>query len=162
MHLWRPAVSGAQATSSTTGIGEHQEVYLKPYHAAEVVDAQLELTKPSSRTSVPSDDNIMRRLFSIYFLPKQHAAPFFHKDYFLKDMVIGRHRLSFTLLVNAVLAIACVSVVEPEYKVGMLISPALQPHGSKLSRVWCRVFEPIHPPLECDGIDQSQKDLDST
>lgn len=102
----------ASASSSTPGGDEHQGAYLKPFHAAEVVDPKLELIKPSGWTSVCSDDRSMRKLFNIYFLQEYHAAPFFHKDYFLEDMIAGRHGFCSSLLVNAILAMACVSCLD--------------------------------------------------
>ncbi|PON25487.1 hypothetical protein TGAM01_v205781 [Trichoderma gamsii] len=99
--------SMASASSSAAGGDEHQGVYLKPFHAAEVMDAKLELIKPSAWTSISSDDNLMRKLFNIYFLQEYHAAPFFHKDYFLEDMIAKRHEFCSSLLVNAILTIAC-------------------------------------------------------
>lgn len=104
--------SMASASSSAAGGDEHQGVYLKPFHAAEVVDAKLELIKPSAWTSISSDDNWMRKLFNIYFLQEYHAAPFFHKDYFLEDMIAKRHEFCSSLLVNAILTMACVSCLD--------------------------------------------------
>lgn len=99
----------APASSSAPGGDEHQGAYLKPFHAAEVVDSKLESIKPSAWTSVSSDNRLMRKLFNIYFLQEYHAAPFFHKEYFLEDMMAERHELCSSLLVNAILAMACVS-----------------------------------------------------
>lgn len=97
----------APASSSAPGGDEHQGAYLKPFHAAEVVDSKLELIKPSAWTSVCSDDRSMRKLFNVYFLQEYHAAPFFNKDYFLEDMIAKRHEFCSSLLVNAILAMAC-------------------------------------------------------
>lgn len=102
----------APASSSAPGGDEHQGVYLKPFHAAEVMDPKLELIRPSAWTSVSSDDKLMRKMFNIYFLQEYHAAPFFHKDYFLEDMVDKRHEFCSSLLVNAILTMACVSSLE--------------------------------------------------
>lgn len=39
--------------------------------------------------------------------------PFFHKDYFLDDMLAGSSNFCSPLLVSAILAVGCVSRYEP-------------------------------------------------
>jgi hypothetical protein len=84
-------------------LSEYHSMYLKPYHAAELVDPLLDVSV-SSWTSVISDNELLRHLLSAYFI-HQHPRFFpFHKDIFLRDMGGGRTRFCSPLLVNAVLA----------------------------------------------------------
>ena len=94
---------------------EHQSQYLKPYHAAELVEPLLEKAKPSLWTSVSKDDGFMRALLGAYFAHEYHSFPVFHKDYFLENMASQQtsHCCS-SLLVNATLAFACVSLQMPQ------------------------------------------------
>lgn len=88
------------------------------------MDAKLELINPSAWTSVSSDDKLMRQLLNIYFLQEHHAAPFFHKDYFLEDIVAKRHDFCSSLLVNATLAMACMSSVGTYFQSVSLLKTA--------------------------------------
>ncbi|KAJ3538441.1 hypothetical protein NM208_g5904 [Fusarium decemcellulare] len=81
--------------------------YLKPYHAAEIIDPQLSAVVPSKWTTVCSDDALMRRLLAGFFLQDHDWWTAFHKDYFLQDMVHMRDDFCSALLVNAVLALSC-------------------------------------------------------
>ncbi|KAK1760212.1 hypothetical protein QBC47DRAFT_289520 [Echria macrotheca] len=99
--------SGVDGGSLHTATEKPHEFYLKPYHAAEVVDVLLSAAQPSKWTEVSTDDVLMRRLLSRYFLVEYGGLTFFQKDYFLQDMVEMRRRLCSSLLVNAALAIAC-------------------------------------------------------
>jgi hypothetical protein len=99
--------------SSTSGLDragspEMQSLYLKPLHAADVVDARLSLAQPSLWTSVCSDDTLMRSLLGVFLRCEYHVTTAFHKDYFLEDMVAQRDEFCSPLLVNAVLAYSCV------------------------------------------------------
>ncbi|GAB1321084.1 hypothetical protein MFIFM68171_11294 [Madurella fahalii] len=85
---------------------EPQSPYFKPYHTAEVVEPLLSSAKPSDWTKVSSDDNLMRKLFGLYFSCEYHWFPAFQKDYFLQDMAAGHRCCCSSLLVNAVLAVA--------------------------------------------------------
>ncbi|KXX81374.1 Nitrogen assimilation transcription factor nirA [Madurella mycetomatis] len=85
---------------------EPQSPYLKPYHAAEIVEPLLSAAKPSDWTKVSSDDTLMRKLFSLYFSCEYQWMPAFQKDYFLQDMAAGHRGCCSSLLVNAVLALA--------------------------------------------------------
>ena len=87
----------------------YQSPFLKPYHAAEVIDPLLDQVTVSDWTTVISDDQMLRRLLRAYFLNHHPWAFPFHKDCFLEDMAAGRTELCSALLVNAVLAVACVS-----------------------------------------------------
>lgn len=90
--------------------------YLNPYHAAEIVDERLNAAKPSQWTSILSDDTLMRKLLQNYFMIEHQWHTSFHKDYFLEDMIEGRHRFCSPLLVHAVLALASVSHTFSERK----------------------------------------------
>lgn len=100
--------SQASASSSAGGAAECESAYLKPYHAADIVDPQLEAVKPSDWTTVSANDGLMRRLLGVYFMYGYQWFIFFNKDYFLEDMAAKRHRFCSPLLVNAVLACAYV------------------------------------------------------
>jgi hypothetical protein len=111
-----------EATAEATGQGlqtapirsndwneEHRPQFFKPYHAAKIIDARLDTIKPSEWTSVCDDDELMRLLLRLYY---QHEYPWFtcfHMDAFLDDMISGNNRYCSSLLVNAILAEACVS-----------------------------------------------------
>ena len=97
------------ASSQGPANGKHGPQYLKPYHASTLVDSRLDAVKPSRWTTVCSDDDLMRELLRLYLLHEYHWLTCFHKDYFLDDMLSGSERLCSSLLVNAVLAHACVS-----------------------------------------------------
>ena len=83
--------------------------YLKPYHAAQLVDSLLSEAKPSEWTTVSSDNNLLKHLLEMYFLQNHPFYPIVHKDLFLEDMTANRQQLCSPLLVNALLAMACVS-----------------------------------------------------
>ncbi|KAH0531151.1 hypothetical protein TsFJ059_000019 [Trichoderma semiorbis] len=96
------------SSSSALRRGEHRPQYLKPYVAASIVDPRLDAVKPSEWTTVSSDDNLMRKLLSLYFFHEFSWLNCFHKDLFLEDMLSGSTRFCSSLLVNAVLTQACV------------------------------------------------------
>ncbi|KAK8013452.1 hypothetical protein PG991_009045 [Apiospora marii] len=87
-----------------------ESIYLKPFHAAELIEPRLAAAKPSLWTNVSSDDELMRSLIAAYFRHEYHTFPVFHKDYFLEDMGSSRNEsrcCCSSLLVNAVLARGC-------------------------------------------------------
>ena len=84
--------------------------YLRPIFAAEIVDPRLDAIKPSMWTNVSTNDDLMRAILRAYFLHEYDYLPIFHKDHFLDDMAQGSNRFCSPLLVNAVLALGCVSV----------------------------------------------------
>lgn len=96
--------------SSRSRSPETQSTYYKPYHAAELVDPLLDTVKPSEWTTVSTDNVLMRKMLANYFLHDYQSAPPFQKDYFLQDMIAGRHSCCSSLLVNSVLAVGSVSV----------------------------------------------------
>jgi hypothetical protein len=83
--------------------------YLRPYFSATLADRRLSIVEPSKWTSVSTDDNMMRRLLELYLLHEFHWMSCFQKDIFLDDMVSGSTNFCSSLLVNAILAQACVS-----------------------------------------------------
>lgn len=95
--------------SSGTALNESLSPYLRPYHAAEIVDPRLDAVEPAKWTTVSTDNRLMRKLLGAYFLQDHDWWSAFQKDYFLEDMAAGRPELCSSLLVNAVLAAGCVS-----------------------------------------------------
>jgi hypothetical protein len=83
--------------------------YLKPIHAAQLIEPLMSAVRLSKWTTVSSDDQLLRRLLESYLLYEYEWFPVFQKDHFLRDMADGRNRFCSSLLVNAVLAAACVS-----------------------------------------------------
>ncbi|KAK1831522.1 nitrogen assimilation transcription factor nirA [Podospora conica] len=81
--------------------------YLKPWHAADIVDVNLSIASPSKWTNACSDDELMRHLIGRYLILEYSAHAYFQKEYFLEDMLKMRDRLCSPLLVNTVLAVAC-------------------------------------------------------
>jgi hypothetical protein len=88
----------------------YQSPYLKPIHAAEVVEPKLSAAKPSHWTGVCSDDALMRKLLAFFFRSEYSYHCLFQKDLFLEDLVSQKTQFCSSLLVNAVLAYACVRV----------------------------------------------------
>ncbi|KAL6907142.1 hypothetical protein GGI43DRAFT_420896 [Trichoderma evansii] len=87
---------------------EYQNLYIKPFHSAEVIDPLLTNAKPSAWTAVCNDDVLMRNLLSVFFRCEHHFTSAFQKDYFLEDMATKRKDFCSELLVNIVLAYSCV------------------------------------------------------
>lgn len=92
-----------------TGTSELLRMYETPYHTVQMVEPRLDAVDPSKWTTVISDNVLLRKLLEIYFVHDYPYFTFFHKDFFLDDMATGRTRFCSSLLVNAVLAAACVS-----------------------------------------------------
>ncbi|EOA89630.1 uncharacterized protein SETTUDRAFT_103856 [Exserohilum turcica Et28A] len=93
---------------------EYRSEYVRPYHAAVLIEPRIENVKPSEWTTVSKDDALMRDLLTAYFAHEYHLWPVFHKDYFLEDMAKPKSENRKTpccsaLLVNAILAYACYS-----------------------------------------------------
>jgi hypothetical protein len=104
-----PDNSGLHAKLSSA---DYQSLYLKPFHAAQVVDPLLSDVKISLWTAVCDDNMLMRDLLAVFFRCKYHFTAVFQKDYFLKDITTKRNDFRSSLLVNAVLAYAC-RIVSP-------------------------------------------------
>lgn len=91
--------------------GVHQPIHRIPYHAAEIVEPLLDVARPAQWTAIVVDPKVYRRLLSLYFLHDYMSNPVFHKDVFLHDLASGRRGgFCSSVLVNAILAKACVSV----------------------------------------------------
>lgn len=86
-------------------------MYQTPYHSVELVDPRIGSVKASRWTTVTSDNTVVQKLLQIYFIFDFPFYTFFHKDHLLKDMAEGRERYCSSLLVNVILAQACVSIL---------------------------------------------------
>ena len=107
------ATSTSEQALPSSANEKYRPQYLKPLLAAEIVDPRLDSVKPSMWTNVSTDDDLMRAILRAYLLFEYDCFVFFHKDYFLDDMVQGSNQFCSSLLVNAVLALACVCT--PQY-----------------------------------------------
>ncbi|KAI9163566.1 nitrate assimilation regulatory protein nira [Paramyrothecium foliicola] len=109
--LYEGARVGAPAPNLTLSSAneKYQAQYLRPYHAATIIDSRLEEVIPSQWTNVSVDDVFMRKLLQLYFLHEYDSLPLFHKDYFLDAMLALDNRFCSALLVNAILAHASTS-----------------------------------------------------
>ncbi|KAI1417867.1 hypothetical protein F5Y13DRAFT_32660 [Hypoxylon sp. FL1857] len=87
-------------------VDEPQKMYLVPYHAVELVDPRISSMSVSCWTAVSSDNPMLRVLLQIYFVFEYPFHPYFHKDFFLEDMLVGSRRFCSPLLVNAILSVA--------------------------------------------------------
>ena len=83
--------------------------HLQPCGLARIVDARLDKVMPSRWTSVPANDSFLKMLMKLYFQNEHSFFSFFYKDLFLDDMLSESSTFCLELLVNAVLAMACVS-----------------------------------------------------
>lgn len=111
IHEWSTRddiVSIASPVSTETDL-KYRAQYLRPHHAATIVDSRLDEIVPSKWTTVDVSDDTMKELIRFYFLQEYDWFTFFHKDYFLDDMINGSNTFCSSLLVNAVLAVGCVS-----------------------------------------------------
>ena len=96
------------AADHTSPEARTQQVYTTPYHAAKLVDSNISSVKAARWTSVTADDSLVQSLLEIYFIHEYPLLGPFHKDLLLQDMISGRERYCSSLLVNAILASACV------------------------------------------------------
>jgi hypothetical protein len=85
-----------------------QSPYLKPFHAAQIIEPLLFDAKVSAWTTVCDDDVLMRELLAVFFRCEYHFTAAFQKDIFLEDMAARREDFCSSLLVNVTLAYACV------------------------------------------------------
>lgn len=97
------------AETTDPAVTRPRSPYLKPYHAARLIEPLIDEARPSQWTSVTDDNGLLRRLLNSYFLREFQWFPIFHKSSFLEDMVTGANDFCSKLLVNATLARACVS-----------------------------------------------------
>lgn len=103
-----PIRSNQLPCGSQSFLENYEGPYLKPFHASRVVEPLLVDVKPSAWTAVCKDDALMRRLLASLLHCEYFFASIFQKVYFLEDMAAGRRDFCSPLLVNAVLAYACV------------------------------------------------------
>ncbi|KAL1873008.1 hypothetical protein Daus18300_004149 [Diaporthe australafricana] len=150
-----------QSSSSSAEAAQdesYNHIYLKPYHAAELIDGRLASVKASDWTSVTADDDLFRRLLRAYLTQEYCVAPSFQKDYFLYDLARGKGHLCSPLLVNSVLAIGSnigyrflvearrlweledlEKVKLPTFQATMLLSLAYNSHGmDKIGDIFLR------------------------
>jgi hypothetical protein len=83
--------------------------YARALFTARMVDNLLEDAQPSHWTSVSSNDRLLRKILEGYFINQYPRHFFFNRAYFLEDLVSRRTEFCSHLLVNALLAKACVS-----------------------------------------------------
>lgn len=87
------------------------------------VDARLESVRIRQWTNIFITDEIAARALSLYLVNQTPMLAFFDVDLFLEDLANGGTNFCSRLLVNAVLALACVSLLQSIF-------------DSKL-RLWC-------------------------
>lgn len=87
---------------------EYGDLYLKPFHAAQVVEPKLFDAKLSLWTTVCDDDTLMRDLLQVFLRCEYQFTSAIQKDYFLEDMSAQKTDFCSSLLVNVVLAYSCV------------------------------------------------------
>lgn len=85
-----------------------ETIYMTPYNIAELMDPYIPNIQISRWTSVETDDELLRALLRAYFLYDYANYTCFQKDIFLQAMRDSDTRFCSPLLVNAVLAEACV------------------------------------------------------
>lgn len=93
----------------------YQSLYLRPFHAAQVIDPQLSNVKISSWTTVCGDDVLMRELLGGFLRCEYHFTAIFQKDLFLEDMAEQREDFCSSLLVNIILGYSCVWISQIFY-----------------------------------------------
>ncbi|KAM3503970.1 hypothetical protein MY11210_008515 [Beauveria gryllotalpidicola] len=86
--------------------------FLRPYHAAAIIDPRLSKIRPSDWTVVSENDHLMRTMLQHFFMYEYQWHASFQKDCFLDDMVSGDRQFCSPLLVNSILAHACHSATE--------------------------------------------------
>jgi hypothetical protein len=96
------------SSSNKTAIVEYQSLYLKPFHAAQVVEPLLSDVRPSLWTAVCDDDKLMRDILQVFLRCEYPFTAAFQEDLFLEDMASQWQDFCSPLLVNITLAYACV------------------------------------------------------
>lgn len=125
---WQSPSADPEAAQS-----EMNQMYLFPYHSAKLVDPRLDSADVAQWTQVLSDNTMLRRLLSIYFIHEYPFHPFFHKDLFLDALSAGNQRpqrsqrFCSSLLVNAVLAAAWVGLAQEYRMFGPVLASLTQP-----------------------------------
>ncbi|KFG88128.1 putative C6 transcription factor [Metarhizium anisopliae] len=103
-----PSASSTTNSAPNSASGAYESLYLKPFHASEVIEPQLSKAKISWWTAVCQDDILMRDLLGVFFRCEYHFAAAFQKDLFLQDLAARRQDFCSALLVNIMLAYSCV------------------------------------------------------
>ena len=85
--------------------------YLRPYHTARLVDPRLGMVNVTRWTQVITDNKLFASILSAYLLQEYPGSPVFHKDTFLQALVDGDRRFCSPLLMNALMAEACVRLI---------------------------------------------------
>ncbi|KAI2468404.1 hypothetical protein F4781DRAFT_269312 [Annulohypoxylon bovei var. microspora] len=85
---------------------ESQMMYLMPYHTVQLADSRISAISVASWTAISVDNPMLRALLQLYFIFDYPFNPYFHKDLFLDDMLVGSGRFCSPLLVNAILGAA--------------------------------------------------------
>ena len=96
------------SNSASLESGEYRSLYLRPFHAAQVVDPGLSDVKISSWTTVCDDDVLMRELLGDFLRCEYYFTAVFQKDLFLLDLALKREDFCSSLLVNIMLGYSCV------------------------------------------------------
>ena len=110
--VYQAALASEESQPSTDELGRrYLALYLRPYHAAQIVDPRFAKMRASRWTAVISDDSLFRKLLHAYVLHEYTTYPNFHKDLFLDDLAEGRSRFCSSLMVNTILASACVGLI---------------------------------------------------
>ena len=117
------ALSGNESDDRAAAVQSTVELpqYSMPYHTAELVEPRIENINFTQWTTVTDDKKVLRNLIRSYFLYEYPWYAPFQKDYFLDDMVSGSYEFCSSLLVNTVLALACVSIAPACILSGLLI-----------------------------------------
>ena len=107
--------SGPQTGSTTSGSQGDGSLYVKPFHAASVIDSMLSEVDVAAWTNVCDDNKLMRSLLEGFFLCEYQLTSAFQKNHLLEDMAAHRQDFCSSLLVNVILAYSCVSPISRLY-----------------------------------------------
>jgi hypothetical protein len=92
-------------------LNERARMYLIPYYAVQLVEHRIDHVRAARWTNITGDDQLVRQLLREYIKLEYPFTTVFSVEHFLKDMAAGRKNFCSSLLVNAVLASACVSAI---------------------------------------------------
>jgi hypothetical protein len=106
--LGSPTQRGWEAEAT---LDERARMYLIPYHSVQLVESRIDGVRAGRWTSVTENDELVRTLLRTYVKLEHPNITIFPAECFLDDMAAGRERYCSSLLVNAVLASACVRTV---------------------------------------------------
>lgn len=83
--------------------------YLKPHHAAEIVEPLLDRVCAKDWTTIITDNGLFRRLIALHLMHQHTTYHWLNSGLFLEDMAARSKSFCSKLLVHAVLAAGCVS-----------------------------------------------------